>query len=146
MHPVSGVCHTLTVESVEPLELPETAFQSENLEYPRYGEILSYSVTPELSDKELRVTDCREGDRPRKKAMEHFTHPEAAGAACIGVIGGADGPISVFVGDSAEAGEPKLHQTCSGLYFTPPQNLEWRAVWYRKELKDHRVPLDWKDA
>ncbi len=146
VHPVSGVCHTLTVEGVKPLELPETAFQSRNLEYPRHGAILTYSVTPELSDRELRVIDCREGDHPRQRAVEISTQPEEVGAACIGVIGGADGPVSIFVGGSAEEEEPKLHQTCSSLYFTPPQRLEWKAVWYRKELADQRVPLDWKDT
>ena len=42
------------------------------------------------------------------------------------VIGGADGPTSVFVG--VPRTEKKLHAACSALTFEPQKNVEWKMM------------------
>lgn len=45
------------------------------------------------------------------------------GAACIGIIGGEDGPTSVFVSGGAPADRRVAY---SNLYFTPPEQVTWQ--------------------
>ena len=45
------------------------------------------------------------------------------GAACIGIIGGADGPTSIFVSGGAPSDRRVAY---SSLYFTPPEQVTWQ--------------------
>ena len=59
-------------------------------------------------------------------------------AAAISIIGGADGPTSVIMGQSA----PKLHAACSSLRFEPiVDDVEWRVVFSEKLMDDVDVDL-----
>ena len=59
-------------------------------------------------------------------------------ASAIGIIGGADGPTSVIMGQSA----PKLHAACSSLRFEPiVDDVEWRVVFSEKLMDDVDVDL-----
>ena len=54
------------------------------------------------------------------------------------MIGGADGPTSVIMGQSA----PKLHAACSSLRFEPiVDDVEWRVVFSEKLMDDVDVDL-----
>ena len=73
------------------------------------------------------IQDCTEGDRQGRKSVtpDEFAPVAFCNAAVIGVIGGADGPTSVIMGQSA----PKLHEACSSLLFEPiVDDVEWRVV------------------
>ena len=62
--------------------------------------------------------------------------PNEAGS--IAIIGGADGPTSVIMGQSA----PKLHAACSSLRFEPiVDDVEWRVVFSEKLMDDVDVDL-----
>ena len=54
------------------------------------------------------------------------------------IIGGADGPVAVFVG----AKTPKLHAAASSLHFAPPKEVQWQAVFSEKRLEDITVELN----
>ena len=54
--------------------------------------------------------------------------PSAASAA---VIGGADGPTSVFI--SAGKKKSDVHISCSSLYFQPPEMVRWMAGFMIRE-------------
>ena len=46
------------------------------------------------------------------------------GFASVGVIGGADGPVAIVVGEAAQG---KLHTACSSLHFEIVDHIDWRV-------------------
>ena len=139
-HPMTGKIYTLTVHEVEQQELPERAFHDPNMEYPSHYLAMSYSLEPDISGRGFMIQDCTEGDRPRQKKRDpdEFAPVAFCNAAVIGVIGGADGPTSVIMGQSA----PKLHEACSSLLFEPiVDDVEWRVVFSEKLMDDVDVDL-----
>lgn len=134
-HPLTGKTYLLTVMEAEPQELPERIFPDPNMEHPRSFLSLTYALQPEHSGFLLR--DCAEGDSPRRRQSKP-TQPENPEAAAIGLIGGADGPVAVFVG----AKTPKLHAAASSLHFAPPKEVQWQAVFSEKRLEDITVELN----
>lgn len=137
---MTGKIYTLTVHEVEQQELPERAFHDPNMEYPSHYLAMSYSLEPDISGRGFMIQDCTEGDRPRQKKRDpdEFAPVAFCNAAVIGVIGGADGPTSVIMGQSA----PKLHAACSSLLFEPiVDDVEWRVVFSEKLMDDVDVDL-----
>ena len=90
---------------VEQQELPERAFHDPNMEYPSHYLAMSYSLEPDISGRGFMIQDCTEGDRPRQKKRDpdEFAPVAFCNAAVIGVIGGADGPTSVIMGQSTSS-------------------------------------------
>ena len=109
------------------------------MEYPSHYLAMSYSLEPDISGRGFMIQDCAEGDRPRqKKRTPNESAPVAfCDAAVIGVIGGADGPTAVIMGQSA----PKLHAACSSLHFEPVDEVEWRVIFSEKQKEDIEIEL-----
>ncbi len=124
-HPVSGMEYTLTVREMELRTLPERAFGSRDMFYPRHTVAMTYTLSPEPAE-DITVADCAESDRPLPVAPPDPTRPAAASdVAVIGVIGGAGGPTAVSVSGKAEG---KLHAAFSALHFEPVEgDVEWRV-------------------
>jgi len=140
VHPLTGQTYVLTVHEVEAQELPEQAFRDPNMEYPSHYLTMSYSLAPDICGRSFMIQDCADGDRPRqKKRNPNELGPAALNdAAVIGIIGGADGPTAIIMGQSA----PKLHAACSSLHFEPVvDETEWRVVFSEKLLEDVDVIL-----
>lgn len=138
-HPLTGESYMLTVHEVEHQELPEHAFNDPNMEYPSHLLAMSYSLEPDIHDRGFMIQDCDEGDRPQQKKSDpnEFEPVAFAHAAAVGVIGGADGPTAVLVGQRTL----KLHAACSSLHFEPVDEVEWRAVFSEKLMDDVDVTL-----
>ena len=138
-HPVSGQLYTLTVHEVEQQELPERAFRDPDMEYPRHYLAMSYSLEPDLG-RSFTLQDCAEGDCPRQKKRDpnEFEPTAFHGTAAVGIIGGADGPTAIIMGQNT----PKLHGACSALRFEPvTDTVEWRIIVREKLMPDIDVPL-----
>ena len=59
--------------------------------------------------------------------------------ACIGIIGGADGPTAIVCGGSSKE---KLHAACSALHFEPVEgDIEWRIVFNIKNSNEMSLEL-----
>ena len=87
---------------------------------------MRYTLFPEL-EEDISVCDCCDGDKPMEIAVEgdSFT-PESQNNACIGIIGGADGPTVIVAGDKAQG---RLHAACSALHFEPVRDdVVWRIM------------------
>ena len=126
-HPVTGECHTLQVVEYENQRVKFSHLE-DDLEYPDYYIAMSYEVEPELPKESLAVLDCGKGDSPRKKAS----------------IGGADGPMSFFVGivvDTDDNGKTNPRSAYSALRFEPPEHIEWRIEFYQKTVEDIEIDL-----
>ena len=64
------------------------------------------------------------GLSPRQVRRETASFaPEAQNAFCFGIIGGADGPVAIVVGEAAQG---KLHTACSSLHFAAVDHVDWR--------------------
>lgn len=126
IHPVTQAKHILTVQSLEQTVLPEQDFSGMQsgrlriLKAPANLLAMLYTVEPELSIKELQIYDCAESDPP---VVERKT-----GAAGISVIGGADGPTSIFFAGKARSGKEQKNwkSVCSSLHYEPVEAVEWR--------------------
>ena len=121
-----GTGYTLTVQEVEPQELPRERMSLDpRFDYPTHFTAISYTLTPEPPERSIFVEDCAEGDRPREiKREAAFFAPEAQNDFCIGIIGGADGPVAIAVGEAAQG---KLRTACSALRFAAADHADWRV-------------------
>lgn len=134
-HPKSGVEHVITIEKIEPQTVKHSGVFQEEWEYPDNFLMMSYTVTPDLSDSEFRITDCRQSDEPRRKRAADGI----SGACSIGIIGGASGPTAVFL--SVKKPAEDLHAACSALRFEPAEEVEWKAVFHVKRCEDIELCL-----
>lgn len=143
LHPTTGHVYSLTIRGRDIKKLDENILKDEDertfnkevgavpaaINYPTYYEMLSYMVEPEVDGGELIIRDMEDGDRPViRSAGQDGASPSAASAA---VIGGADGPTSVFI--SAGKKKSDVHISCSSLYFQPPEMVRWMAGFMIRE-------------
>lgn len=137
-HPLTGQAYILTVHKVEQQELPETAFRDSSMEYPSRFTAISYSLEPDITGRGFMIQDCVEGDKPRQKeCASNACEPVAFAAASVGVIGSADGPTAITMGQKTQ----KLHAACSSLHFEPVDEVEWRVIFSEKLMGDVEVEL-----
>ena len=122
-HPATGTNHTLTVLALTP-ETLDVSGLPDFQEYPAHCLRLDYTVSPELLPDAVQVRDTAPSAPPRLRSPENISGEiPAGGAACIGIIGGEDGPTSIFVTGSAPSG----HRTAySSLHFEEPERVAWR--------------------
>ncbi len=125
--PVTGIKHTLTVTDIETEKLPDWTFNEPNMEFPLNYAVISYTVEPPIPDGELMISDNSGGDRPIVKVQDPIS-PEAS--CCVGIIGGADGPTAIYLGQST------VHSACSSLYFEEPLSIMWKMKFYKKDSED----------
>lgn len=116
LHPVSGRSYTLFVDKVEQQELSADVLKSvrrqsgcRHLEYPSHYLAVAYHTEPALPAGAFCLQDVGEGDAPRGVGQGH--------AAGISIIGGADGPTSVFLAGKTDTKEGGI--VMSGLHFQP---------------------------
>jgi len=117
--------------------MPEGKFGSDfgfdRWEYPSHYCTMSYTVTPEMPEGVLTVTDCAKSDRPKEKKHYPSCEPTAASSAvAVAVIGGADGPTTIIFGPEKQG---KVRVVCSALHFSPVSDIEWRMVFHEKRAK-----------
>ena len=122
-HPATGTNHTLTVLALTPETLDVSGLPGFQ-EYPAHCLRLDYAVSPELPPDELQLRDTAPTDPPRLKIPDDVTGAVSVnGAACIGIIGGEDGPTSIFVSaDTPSEGRAAW----SSLHFAPPEQVTWQ--------------------
>ncbi len=133
-HPVSGIEHKLTVLEYEQQELSTKFFANEEYEYPTYHTAMTYTIEPPLSGTAFTVRDCLENETARHMPKKRY-EPDA----CIGIIGGADGPTAVIVSPKNRGGE--LHVVLSALHFEPVSDVEWKMEFREKMMEDVEVEL-----
>lgn len=148
-HPVWGTEHILKVMELSDQKLPEELlsqrqrlpFLDRHLEWPTHFKQLKYTVTPELSGEKIRVFDCAGSDAPRRiddtDGETAGTGQSCHGAASIGIIGGADGPTSIFIAGKSK--EPQVYLAFSAMHFERVSQVEWRMIFYEKLGEDIEV-------
>lgn len=94
---------------------------------------MSYTLSPQTDD-DISIRDCAEGDKPLEITIgtDRFVPEAQNDIACIGIIGGADGPAAIMTGSNSQA---SLHAACSALHFEPAEDdIEWRVEFNIKQF------------
>ena len=101
---------------------------------------MSYTLSPEPDSDVIRSVIALRGQAFEIAPCSDRYAPEARNdIACIGIIGGADGPIAIVCGDSSKE---KLHAVCSSLHFEPVEgDIEWRIVFNIKSSNEMSLGL-----
>ena len=140
VHPVNRTEYTLTVQELEQQTLPKNSFGSDRWFYPTHFTAMSYTLSPEASER-ITVSDSDDSDKPLEimPSDDSFAPSASSNAACIGIIGGADGPTAIVFGASSQG---KLCAACSALHFEPVQHdIVWRITFHEKTFDDYSVGL-----
>lgn len=124
--------HTLTVREYENHVIDVSGLNQNDTEYPTDCAVMTYTVTPEIPDGTMSLIDCDDGDSPRTKQKDRF-QPESSAAASIGIIGGADGPTSITVGQNPHG---KYHTSFSSLHFDTVNDVEWLMMFHEKKFEN----------
>ena len=149
--PDTGDCQ-LTVRETSDEKVPIP--YNDGWEFPDHVCRMSYTLTPDLSERVLRLYDAGEGDRPhpRRRPLPPIdpdrsawlNRTEVQGDNAIAIIGGADGPTAVFWSvRQPDDAEKRVHTVCSTSHFEPlrPEEVTWQAVSCKKPCEDGQVSL-----
>lgn len=135
MHPATGERHVLTIQGLERQELSTEIFNDTELEFPKHFTTVNYTLTPDLTDQAVTVTDCTRGDQPRRKHIDpRMAH--STGDVGLSIIGRADGPTMIALGNGSLG---KQRSVCSVLHFKPVDRVELRIVFHEKTHTDITV-------
>lgn len=126
-HPIAKTEHVLTVIEISKETLETDKLLKEDMIWPTHFQQMNYVLEPGIPNGKLRIVDCEEGDRPIRKSDY-----KGNGAASVAIIGGADGPTSVFI-----VGKKAI----SSLRFEPAETVKWKAVFYEKMREDMEIDL-----
>lgn len=139
-HPITHTEHTLTVTEYEKQELTSKAFAHEEYEFPTHHTAMSYTVEPELPNKNFQVRDCLDNDEPKRRPKKPYD-PQASYDACsIAIIGGADGPTTMIISNGS-SNKAAPHAALSALHFEPVDDVEWKIVFREKPTDDIEVDI-----
>lgn len=111
----------MTVQELEQQTISEKRYGSDRWFYPTHFTAMSYTLSPE-PDSDVTICDCAEGDKPLEIApcSDRYAPEARNDIACIGIIGGADGPIAIVCGDSSKE---------NFMQFVPLYTLSrWRVI------------------
>ncbi len=136
-HPITKVEHTLTVHQAVKDEIDASRFGSQEYIFPTHITQLGYTVSPEIEQRNFQIRDTAKADPVKQRPREQGFYPEATGAASIGIIGGADGPVAVF---AAGMGGP-MRTAVSAMRYQPQDRVDWKAVILAKPKQDVTVVL-----
>lgn len=130
-----GLSHTLTLRELSEQTLEISKAPLSNYELPTHFVRMTYTIDPELPDEAFRLTDAEPGDAPILRAPS-----DESEAATIGIIGGSDGPTTLFLSTPALQ-KPYLHAACSALRFEKRAAVRWRISFPRRPCEALSLPL-----
>ena len=140
--PQTGEKYRLTVLAVIPRTMEEDLPLPTGREYPKEYVELRYTVEPPLPAGCLTLRDTQPGDEARYCAAGDVSvAPAAQGSACIGIIGGADGPTAVFVSDKGDGTDGEGLTAYSSVHYEPVKTVTWQARFMHCPKEDVTVAL-----
>ena len=141
-HPVTGERVTLTAVDLERETIENSGLSGlEDWEVPCHCWKLTYTLEPALENFSLE--DVLEGDQMRPRdPKEGETRgggiAMASMASSVGIIGGADGPTALYIGENQT---PVCRAAYSGLRFQPVETVTWMPVFREKPAEEKTVVL-----
>lgn len=135
-HPLTGQIHTLTVEFRETAQSDRK--QLDIFELPTHYTLMAYKLDPPLSGSRFVIRDTEESDEPRLTVTPDPESPRQTSAACIGIIGGADGPTALFFSRDPAPAPMAAH---SALRFEPAKKIVWQMLFLERLFPNLTVEL-----
>ena len=136
-HPVSGREYEMVIRSVEKKKMEELAAGEDEIasrfRMPQWYTEIIYTLDPEPAEGGLIIRSRSHGDDPIP------VENQDDGASCCTVIGGADGPTSIFLAgkfSNRKAEERVVHTAYSSMYFQPTEVKDWEILFYIKKKED----------
>lgn len=138
-HPETGNTHTVEIHSRISKQVPEHTLSplTKRFRYPRYYEELHYTLSPELREGSYFIRSFSPGDPPVSISCS-----ESKDASSISIIGGVDGPTSIFIAGKCPSNEKMTHSAFSSLYFAPTEVREWTITFMVRKKEAYRLTLD----
>lgn len=143
-HPITGKVFPVTALELQQETVENPGFPGlVGWEVPSHCWKLTYTLElPEEAGPKCNFTleDTQEGDQMRPKVPKEGETRSGgiAMASSVGIIGGADGPTTIFVG---EPQQPQHLMAYSGLRFEPVKAVTWMPVFHEKMAEEITVTL-----
>ena len=135
--PRTGLTHMLRVISLKQETMELNSLLARGMVYPRKYTELRYTLEPPLPAGEMLLQDAAPGDTVRTVVTADGLSVEES--ACIGIIGGADGPTVVFVSGCATGEDVRV--ACSAVRYEPVETVTWRVRFMARPKEDKTVAL-----
>lgn len=137
-HPQTDKEYILHIDELKQEKADLGNLRDQTMEYPSCYTQMSFRIEPEMTRNQFRIVDCAQSDQLRYK--EGYQRPVNEFAVSFGIIGGADGPTAIIMGQP-NAQAPQTHMAISALRFEPANQIEWRIVFQEKPNEDLTVSL-----
>lgn len=124
VHPATGQEYTLTLHGCEQTQHSFDDIGAKGVVYPEYCQVLSYSISPEISRNIFDIRDCAEGDRPVRSDSGSRSKR-------------LTGAISVFM--AGKNSIPDNRMAASSLHFDPQRSVRWRTIFQIQEKADLEI-------
>lgn len=141
-HPVSGKEYEMVIGSVENKKTEDLAAGEDEItsrfRMPQWYTEITYTLDPEPAEGGLLIRSRLHGDDP--VPLENQDN----GSSCCTVIGGADGPTSIFLAgkfSNRKTDEKVIHTAYSSLYFQPTDVKEWEILFNVKKKDDLELQI-----
>ena len=137
-HPQTDKEYILHIDEIKQETADFSRMHDQELEYPACYTQMTFRIEPDMSRNQFRIVDCAQSEQPRRR--EGATCTDGGHAVSFGIIGGADGPTVMIMGQpKSEA--PQTHMAASSLRFEHAKHIEWRIVFQEIPNEDITVSL-----
>ena len=137
-HPQTDKEYILHIDEITQETADFSRINDHELEYPACYSQMRFRVEPDMSRNQFRIVDCAKSEQPRRR--EGITRNDGSHAVSFGIIGGADGPTVMVMGQP-KSEVPQTHMAASSLRFEHAKHIEWRIVFQEIPNEDITVSL-----
>ena len=137
-HPQTDKEYILHIDEIKQETADFSRMHDQTMEYPACYTQMSFRIEPDMSRNQFRIVDCAQSEQPRRR--EGATRNDGSHAVSFGIIGGADGPTVMVVGQP-KSEVPQIHMAASSLRFEHAKHIEWRIVFQEIPNEDITVSL-----
>ncbi len=139
-HPRTGAEYTVYVDDLSQEQLDAQVVNRGDMEYPPKYTRMAYRIWPELDRKQFQIVDCTPNDQPRHREGYQRDPNVEVSSVGFGIIGGADGPTVMIVGQPNKP-QAQVRYAVSSPHFEHPKQIEWRIIFHEKPDADFTISL-----
>ena len=137
-HPQTDKEYILHIDEIKQETADMGSFYDQSMEYPSCYTQMIFRIEPDMGRNQFRIVDCAQSDQPRRR--DGVNRNDGSHAISFGIIGGADGPTAIILGQP-KSEIPQTHIAMSSLHFEPVKQIEWRIVFQEIPNEDLTVSL-----
>ena len=135
-HPQTDKEYILHIDEMKQEKADFSRMHDQELEYPACYSQMTFRIEPDMSRNQFRIVDCTQSEQPRRR--EGATRNDGSHAVSFGIIGGADGPTVMVMGQP-KSEVPRTHMAASSLRFEHAKHIEWRIVF--QEIPNEEITV-----